>query len=169
MTNTKRQATTRDHIARQAAAYRARQAWEAANPIHQPQETDQERRDREHAAYLQRRFTTEALEATIAAGGYGAPGGLHPRQADPLLRLDTPERRYRAYSEAHTRQNLRGGILSDNIHDAVNDLLRMIAAGREDEEMYAAAAARRHREAEAEMKALTGRQVILYPPEMRCD
>ena len=114
------------------------------------------------------RFTDEGLQATIAAGGYGVPGGIHPRQAEPLLRfLDTPERRKRAYEEASTMQNLQGGVLSGNVWTAAQTLGRMVAEGRESEEMFAEGAARRHREAEDEMRRLTGQRVILYPPEMR--
>ena len=113
------------------------------------------------------KFSTEMLQADVEEGQYGVM--THSRQARELLRLDTVDRRKRADAEAGTRQNLRGGIHSDNLRDAVSDLLRMIEEGREDEEMWAEGAARRHREAEAEMRRVTGRQVILYPPEMRRD
>jgi hypothetical protein len=102
------------------------------------------------------RYTTEALEG----------GSVHPRQARALLRLDTPERRCRAYDEACTRQNLHGGILSAQIWEAASDLLRMVEDGVEDREMYAEGVARRHREAESEMRRLTGEPVILFPREM---
>ena len=109
-------------------------------------EAAEAKRKAEHEAYVQRVYSTEALEADVAAGGYGVT--THPRQARELLRLDTIERRRRAYFEAGTRQNLMGGILSDNLYYAVNDLMAAIGAGREDQELYGERTARRYREAD---------------------
>lgn len=124
------------------------------------------RREAEAAEYRARRnywLSDEGLNATIAHGGYGPGGGaVHPRQARPLLRLATVAQRERAFREASTRQNLSGGILSDNIHYVVNDMLRAIADGREAEELYGERTAREYREAEearraAELKAVAAR------------
>ena len=114
-------------------------------------EAAEAKRAAEREEYVQRVYSTEALEADVAKGGYGV--STHPRQARQLLRLDTIERRRRAKFEAMTRQNLMGGILSDNLFYAVSDLLAMIAAGREAEEMYGERTAREYRERENEAKA----------------
>lgn len=76
-------------------------------------------------------FTDDRLDADAASD---APG---PRnRARHLRRLDTPERRARASSEGMTLTNIMGGRPSDNVHRAVHALLGMIAAGREDDELY---------------------------------
>ena len=89
------------------------------------------------------RFTTEALEATLEDWG-----GIHPRQAIHLLKLDTVERRQRAYAEAMTQQNLFGDILSACLSRAVHALLESIANNTEQQELYGERTAREYREAE---------------------
>lgn len=106
-------------------------------------------------------FTTEMLEADVEFGGYGVI--THPEQAKQLLKLDTPERRKRAYYEGSTRQNLIGGILSGTIYHAVTELLQNIANGEEEKELYGERTAREYREREAELrKTIPG--AIYYPP-----
>lgn len=111
------------------------------------------------------KFETETLQADIAKGGYGI--STHPRQATELLKLDTVQRRIRAYNEASTLQNLSGGTLGGNLYSAVVALKRMISAGRENEEMYAERANRVNIEKERAIKERTGRTVIVFPPEMK--
>lgn len=106
------------------------------------------------------KFTSEMLEADIEFGGYGILN--HPEQARQLLKLDTPERRKRAYYEGSTRQNLIGGILSGTIYHAVIELLQNIANGEEEKELYGERTAREYREREAELrKTIPG--AIYYP------
>lgn len=108
------------------------------------------KREADAAAYREQRayhLSDEGLQASIDAGGYGAPGGFHPRQAQSLLTVPA-EYREKVYWEASTRQNLQGGILSDQIHYAAQDMNRMIAAGKADDEMYAQRVAREAREAD---------------------
>ena len=109
-------------------------------------------------------MSDEGLQASIDAGGYGTPGGFHPRQARSLLTVPV-EYREKVYWEASTRVNLQGGILSDQIHYAAQDMARMIAAGTADAEMHAGRVAREAREADraardqrmaAAVKAITG-------------
>lgn len=109
----------------------------------------QAQRDREQAEYLATNWATETLEARVAAAEADPSDRaavVAARYAGYLLRLDTPERRRRAQSESYTLGNLRGGRPSDNLWDAVNDLLRMVAAGTEDQEMYGERVAREDRE-----------------------
>lgn len=111
-------------------------------------------------------YSTEMLQADVTFGGFGVM--THSRQAAELLKLDTVERRKRAYGEAHTRQNLWGGVLSNQLYGAVRDLLKMIEEGREHEEMQAAGIARRAREEEKRLREVTGNpNAIYYPSEMR--
>lgn len=108
------------------------------------------RRETAAAEYREQRafhLSDEGLQASIDAGGYGAPGGFHPRQANVLLTVPA-EYRDRVYWEAGTRQNLMGGILSDQMHYAAQDMNRLIAAGAPDVEMYGERTAREHRERE---------------------
>lgn len=114
--------------------------------------------------YSEVKFSTEMLEADVLAGGTGVM--THPRQAEPLLRLDTVARRRRAEAEAHTLGNLQGGTHGQNVSRAVSALLSMIEKGTEDEEMWAERVARQAREREAEMRK-THPGAIYYPPEMR--
>lgn len=111
--------------------------------------------DREaHKANYAARFTTEGLEATIAAGGEGTPGGLHPRQATELLALDDPALRQRAYDEAQTRQNLSSsGILSGHIYAAVAEIKRRLANGTLDQMLWAERIAHNALEAERAARA----------------
>lgn len=110
------------------------------------------------------RYSTESLQADIDHGGYGIT--THPRQARELLKLDTPERRQRAMSEAQTRQNIRGGVLSSCLFAAVADLLANIAADEEARELYGERVARTAREREAELRK-TQPGAIYTPPELR--
>lgn len=112
------------------------------------------------------RYTTEALKADVAAGGYGIQ--MHPAQAQELLRLDTVERRQRAVAEAHTLQNLMGGIMSGNLFNAVRDLQRNIDAGHEEQELYGERTAREYREREKALReARNNPAAIYYPPTLR--
>lgn len=115
-------------------------------------------------SYREETMTTEALEADVAAGGYGVR--THPRQARELLRLGTVAHRIRADREAWTLGNLRGGRPSDNVNAAVNDLLRMIEQGREADEMYGERVAREQREREAELRQVVP-GAIYHHPAMR--
>lgn len=119
----------------------------------------------DYPAWRAIKFSDDLLTADVEAGGYGI--STHPRQAAQLLRLPNVEMRVKADREANTRSNLRGGRLSDSLADAVSDLLVMIQKGEEDGEMWAGGVARRHREEEARLREMTGRQVITYPSEMR--
>lgn len=110
------------------------------------QEARREAQAAEHAARRAYSMSDAGLAETVAAGGYGVSGGVHPRQAVPLQRLTTVAHRERAMREASTRQNLQGGVLSDQVHYAVNDLARMVAAGTEADEMYGERTARVYRE-----------------------
>jgi len=121
--------------------------------------------NRDYALYSAIKFSDTMLNADIAHGDLGV--STHPRQAHELLRLDTPARRSRAYDEAQTRQNLQGGVLSSQLRSAVRDLLYAIERGDEHRELWAEGAARRHREEEKRLREVTGRRVIVYPPEMR--
>jgi hypothetical protein len=77
------------------------------------------------------------------------------RNAAPyLLKLETPEQRLRAVSEAHTLTNLLGFRYSEAVSNAVSALQRNIEAGEEDKPLYGEATARKFREAEAERKAM---------------
>lgn len=108
------------------------------------------------------RYSDELLEASVAAGGYGIE--IHPNQARELLRLATIEHRTRAAAEAQTLGNLIGGVPSGNYYRAVTDLLRLIADGREDEELYGERTAREYREREAELRKVTGDPSAIYYP-----
>jgi hypothetical protein len=66
-----------------------------------------------------------------------------------LARLDTEERKTRAWRIARISGNLSGGRPSDNLHDAVTLLLRKIANGTEDSETYEEAAVRADHERQA--------------------
>lgn len=90
-------------------------------------------------------MTDEGLQASIDAGQVVSPAGFHPRQAAALKRVPF-EHRERVYNEGGTRQNMRGGILSDNVWEAASDMLGMIANGNADAEMYGEKAARQDRE-----------------------
>jgi hypothetical protein len=82
-----------------------------------------------------------------------------------LLLLDTPERRWRAEGEAHTLLNLGvAGRYSHGVHLAANALLHLIAAGREDDELYGERTARIYREREAELRRTTGNPAAIYYP-----
>jgi hypothetical protein len=116
-------------------------AARAAQQAHREQEAAEWREQR---AY---HLSDEGLQASIDAGGYGTPGGFHPRQARVLLTVPV-EYRERVYWEAGTRQNLTGGILSDQMHYAANDMLGLIAQGTPDAEMYGERTARQAREAD---------------------
>lgn len=105
----------------------------------------------EYRAHRVKAMTDEGLQASIDAGGYGseAPASVHPRQAVALMRVPF-EHRARVESEGMTRQNIRGGILSDNVWDAASDMLRMIAKGDPaEQEMYGERYARQDRERQA--------------------
>lgn len=96
------------------------------------------------------RYTTERL---LADQENGCPGD---RNAAPyLLKLDTPERRLRAVQEAHTLTNLIGYRYSEAVYNASSSLLKLIAEGKEDEELYGEKTARRYRETEAEYRKAT--------------
>ncbi len=84
-------------------------------------------------------------DAQLTADENGTGRGPQ-RAAQYLRKLDTPERRDRAVSEAHTLVNLMGGIYSHKVSEAVDSLLRMIANGNESDEMYGERSARMARE-----------------------
>ncbi len=108
-------------------------------------------------------YTDEALLADIAKyEGTSAHGWLNIDKA--LLRLDTPERRVRAKGEGETLTNLIGGITSHNVNMAVDTLLRQIAAGEEDKELYGERTAREYREREANLRKATGNPAAIYYP-----
>jgi hypothetical protein len=121
--------------------------------------------DRDHDLYTSIKFSDAMLKADIEKGDLGHMS--HPRQAAELLRLPDTASRKRAYDEASTMQNFVGGTMSGCLYRAVSDVLHNIAAGDPEKELYYAAAARRHREAENAMREATGQRVILYPPELR--
>jgi hypothetical protein len=95
------------------------------------------------------RYTNENLIVDLKSG---CPGDKNA--APYLLELDTPERRLRAVSEAHTLSNLLGFRYSEAVYNAVRELKNNIANGEEDKELYGQATARKYREAEAERKRL---------------
>lgn len=107
-------------------------------------------------------YSDAMLRADIEAGGYGIR--THPRVAEPLLRLDTVERRVRAVNEAHTLGNVVGGVPSANIRSAVDSLLALIARGAENEELYGERFARVAREQEADLRASSGDSAAIYYP-----
>lgn len=121
-----------------------------------------------HDVAARARYSDEVLTATIAAGGYGIAGGVHPRQAEHLMRLPDAAARAAAMDEAGTRQNLQGGVLSSVLAGVVSDVLSGSPRAT-----WARDAAARHREAERALndalraRGHTGERVILYPAEMR--
>lgn len=108
-------------------------------------------------------FTDTALEADIAAGGYGRPGGIHPRQAKELIEVPA-EHRERVYWEAGTLGNIRGGVLSGNIFYARTELMRNLEAGEPERELYGERFAREARERETELRKITGDPGAIYNP-----
>ena len=106
------------------------------------------------------RFETEALEKSVNDDKHHE--GIHPRQAKELLKLDTVDRRKRAYFEAMTQQNLVGGILSGCLYRAVNALNESILNNTEQQELYGERTAREYREREAEMRK-TNPNAIYFP------
>lgn len=104
-------------------------------------------------------MSTESLTADL--NHTGAPGPAN--QARHLLRLDTPARRARASREGYTLGNLRpGGRPSDDTGQAVDALLRMIAAGVEDEEMTGERTARIYREKDNARRDAERESAIAY-------
>lgn len=91
-------------------------------------------------------YSTKNLEAVIAKNSITAPGPKN--RAVHLLKLDTPARRARAESEGNILTNLEGGVPSQGVARAVDNLLKLIAEGREDEEMRGEETNRRFLEAE---------------------
>lgn len=100
------------------------------------------------------------LTASLTAKHYST----HPAQAHELLQVDTVARRGRVLDEAHTLGNLIGGVLSGNLCSARQSLARLIAEGRETDEMYGERTAREYREREAELRAATGNPAAIYVP-----
>lgn len=93
------------------------------------------------------RYTTENLQVDLRSQFAG------DRNAAPyLLQLDTPELRLRAVGEAHTLTNLLGFRYSEAVYNAVKELRKNIANGKEAEELYGERTARRYRETEADIK-----------------
>lgn len=95
------------------------------------------------------RYTTDRL---LEDQKNGCPGDKNA--APYLLKLDTPERRLRAVSEAHTLSNLIGYRHSEAVYAAVTELQRNISEDKESKELYGERTARQYREAEAERKSL---------------
>lgn len=107
-------------------------------------------------------FTDTALEADIAAGGYGRPGGIHPRQAAELIKAPE-EYRQRIYNEAGTLTNVLGGVLSGTIYDARVELMRNLEAGEPERELYGERYAREAREREEEIRQALWNAGAHYP------
>lgn len=107
-------------------------------------------------------YTTAELEAIAADSKI--PGARN--SAPYLLKLDTPERRRRAVSEAETLGNLVGGTFSGNVWGAVSNLLELIASGKEDGEMYGERTAREYREREQALREATGDPTAIYYPRV---
>lgn len=106
------------------------------------------------------------LKADVEKGGTGVC--THSRQAEELLKLDTEARRWRAMDEAHTRQNLLGGVLSQALWSARSELMANIAKGEEDKELYGERTAREYRESEQRLREATGNpNAIFIPAAMR--
>lgn len=117
---------------------------------------------RKTALWHELKFTTGMLRADVEHGSLGLQ--THPRQAAELLKLDTPTRRRRAYDEACTLQNVIGGTMSGCLADAVANLLRLIEAGTEDRELYGEGFARQAREAEADLRRISGNPTAIHVP-----
>lgn len=97
------------------------------------------------------RYTDERLNEDLRSGWPG------DRNAAPyLLKLDTPERRFRAVMEAHTLVNILGFRYSQGVSDAVSALLRNIASGHEDAELYGEEFARKELEYQRESRRIAG-------------
>lgn len=106
-------------------------------------------------------YTDAELQASIDAGGYGV--GIHPRQAKELIQVPFEYRR-RVVAEAHTLNNVVGGILSGNVYSARAELQRNIDAGEPERELYGENFARVAREREAELRRITGNPAAIYNP-----
>lgn len=92
------------------------------------------------------RYSDDALAAVIN----DPTEGRGPRNAAPhLLRLPTPELRFRAVGEAYTLMNLGvAGRYSEGVSLAVDAILRHLATGDAKFELYGERTAREYREAE---------------------
>lgn len=97
------------------------------------------------------RYSTEALTERAAAG----LGGIS-RAAGYLLGLDDAALRERVANEAHTRCNYLGGRYADHVRVVV----REARDGHPAAFQYTAQAAA-HRKAEADLRAATGRRIVL--------
>ena len=126
---------------------------------------DAAREARDYVTTREITFSTVMLEADCEFGGYGVC--THPAQAYELLKLDDPHLRRRAHDEAHTLQNIMGGILSGAIYNAVSSIKRNIDRGQPDAELYGERFAREAREREAELRAVTGDPTAIHNPFRR--
>jgi hypothetical protein len=97
------------------------------------------------------RYTTEALEAVLADPN-SAPGDRN--SAPYLLKVETPEQRWRVVGEAHTLSNLLGFRHSEAVYNASQELLKNIRNGEEEKELYGERVAREYREREAEHRKI---------------
>jgi len=88
--------------------------------------------------------------------------------AADLRKLDTVERRSRAVSEAYTILNIvPGQIFSGAVYGAVRELLHNIESGNESKELHGERFAREAREAEAELRRVTGNPNAIHNPFRR--
>jgi hypothetical protein len=111
-------------------------------------------------AKLPKRYT----DAWLDLAETGRFGRGDQNAARYLRKLDTVERRQRAVFEAHTLGNVVGGRFSGNVHNAVTELLRNIESGTEDQPLYGEKFAHDAREAEKELRRVTGNPNAIHNP-----